>query len=202
MTFGCLNNFCKVAPSALACWRDLLRESPDSHLLLHTRQGWHRAGVQAFFAEGGVDPRRVEFVSTAPFDEYLRLHNRIDIGLDPFPYAGGTTTLDALWMGVPVISLAGETAVARAGLSILSNAGLPELVARSPAEYVQFAKNLASDLPRLDALRKGLRERLQQSPLTDAPRFARNIEAAYRGMWRQLPSSGSRVRSPARRERP
>ncbi len=157
VTFGCLNNFCKVTLPILTVWRDLLREVPGSRLLLHARRGTHRDRVLTFFAEGEVDPGRVEFASFCPLAEYYGLYQQIDVGLDPFPYGGGTTTCDALWMGVPVISLAGRTAVGRAGLSILSNVGLPELVARTPAEYLRIATDLAADLPRLAALRAGLR---------------------------------------------
>jgi protein O-GlcNAc transferase len=117
-------------------------------------------------------------------EKYFELYHQIDIALDTFPYGGGTTTCDALWMGAPVIALVGKTAVGRGGLSILSNIGLPELVARSEAEYARIAIDLAGDLPRLGNLRSTLRQRMEQSPLMDAPRFARNIEAAYRRMWR------------------
>ena len=127
----------------------------------------------------------------APLAEYFRLYDRIDIGLDPFPYAGGTTTCDALWMGVPVVSLAGQTAVGRAGLSILSNVGLPELVARTPEEYVRIAAGLAGDLPRLADLRAGLRDRLQRSPLTDARASPEHVEAAFRAMWRRWVRPGA-----------
>ncbi len=116
--------------------------------------------------------------------EYFNVYQRIDVALDPFPYGGGTTTCDALWMGVPVVSLAGQTAVGRGGLSILSNLGLPELVAHDAEQYVRIAEGLANDLPRLSNLRATLRQRMQDSPLMDAPRFARNVEAAYREMWR------------------
>ncbi|HJT79325.1 MAG TPA: tetratricopeptide repeat protein [Gemmataceae bacterium] len=183
VTFGCLNNFCKVTPPALAAWRALLHAVPTARLLLHAKPGSHRDRVRGFFAEGGVDPGRVAFVGFGPPAEYFGHYRRIDVGLDPFPYGGGTTTCDALWMGVPVVSLAGGTAVSRAGLSLLSNVGLPELVARGPAEYVRIAAGLAADLPRLAALRAGLRDRMLRSPLTDAPRFARKIEAAFRAMW-------------------
>ncbi len=185
VTFGCLNNFCKATPPVLATWRHLLQSIAGSHLLIHAHAGSHRERVQAFMSEGGVDPSRVEFVGFIPPPEYFRLYDRIDIALDPFPYAGGTTTCDALWMGVPVISLAGTTAVGRAGVSILSNAGLPELIAGTPQDYVRIAVGLASDLPRLAALRAGLRGRLDRSPLTDAPRFAHNMESAFREMWRR-----------------
>ena len=106
-----------------------------------------------------------------------------DIALDPFPYNGGVTTCDALWMGVPVVSLRGETSVARGGASILSNLVMAELIARSPQQYVSIATSLASDLPRLSALRRELRQRLADSPITDAARFAADIESAYVRMW-------------------
>jgi protein O-GlcNAc transferase len=185
VTFGCLNSFWKVTPSTLSAWRELLRTVPGSRLLLHARPGAHRDRVRQFFAEGAVDPARVAFVGYLSVAEYFLVYERIDVGLDPFPYAGGTTTCDALWMGVPVVSLAGKAPLSRAGLGVLTNAGLPELVAGTPGEYARVAAMLAGDLPRLAALRAGLRERLHRSPLTDAPRFARNVEAAYRMMWRR-----------------
>jgi predicted O-linked N-acetylglucosamine transferase (SPINDLY family) len=184
ITFGCLNNFSKVTPPVLAVWRDVLTAMPDASLVLHAHRGPHRDRVHAFFGERGIAPERVAFVGYASFPEYLQLYDQIDIGLDPFPYGGGTTTCDALWMGVPVISQAGRTAVSRAGLSILSNAGLPELVARTPREYVRLAVELARDRDRLADLRSSLRQRLQRSPLMDGSRFAANLQAAFRSMWR------------------
>jgi predicted O-linked N-acetylglucosamine transferase (SPINDLY family) len=120
-----------------------------------------------------------------PLLDYYRLYNTIDIGLDTFPYGGGTTTCDAMWMGVTTVSLAGRTAVGRGGVSILSNVGLAELVAGTEADYCRFAAELAADLQRLGQLRSTLRERMKASPLMDGPRFARNMEAAYRQMWRR-----------------
>ena len=136
-------------------------------------------------SEQGIAPEQVVFVDFKPTVEYFATYQRIDVALDPFPYGGGTTTCDALWMGVPVVSLAGQTAVGRSGLSILSNVGLPELVARDPEQYVRIAAELAEDLPRLSNLRATLRQRMQSSRLMDAPRFARNVEAAYREMWKR-----------------
>jgi predicted O-linked N-acetylglucosamine transferase (SPINDLY family) len=104
--------------------------------------------------------------------------------LDPFPFNGMTTTCDALWMGVPALTLPGEMPASRAGLSLLSTVGLREFVASSEEDYVRIAVELAGDLPRLAELRATLRARMQASPLMDAPRFARNVEAAYRSMWR------------------
>ena len=185
ITFGCFNNFCKVAPEALAAWCRLLQSVPDARLRLHVRPGSHRSRVLDFFAAHAVSPERLDLLGFVPEAEYFQSYRSIDIALDPFPFPGGTTTCDALWMGVPVISLAGPTPVTRGGLSILSNVGLPELVADSVNDYVAKATALACDLPRLVALRAGLRERMQRSPLMDAPGFTRGIEAAYRTMWLQ-----------------
>jgi predicted O-linked N-acetylglucosamine transferase (SPINDLY family) len=185
VTFGSLNNFCKFNPATLAAWCQLLAAVPDSRLLLHAAQGGHRERTRALFAGQGVSAERLKFVDFLPAAQYFRIYQQIDVALDPFPYGGGTTTCDALWMGVPVVSLAGQTAVGRGGLSILSNVGLPELVAHTPDEYLQIATHLAADRPRLAELRATLRERMQRSPLMDAPRFARNVEAAYRTMWRR-----------------
>jgi predicted O-linked N-acetylglucosamine transferase (SPINDLY family) len=131
----------------------------------------------------GVDGKRVSFVAPCPRRAYLELYHRLDIALDPFPYNGHTTSLDALWMGVPVVSLAGNTPVSRGGVSILTNLGLPELVAESTDEYVRIVGDLGRDLARLNHLRATLRTRMETSLLMDAPRFTRNIEAAYRAMW-------------------
>ena len=185
ITFGCLNNFCKVSEPVLAAWAKLLRAVPNSQLLLHAYEGDHRRRVQERLAREGIEAKRVRFAGKAPLLDYFRLYHGIDIALDTFPYGGGTTTCDALWMGVPVVSLVGKTAVGRGGLSILSNVGLPELVVRSEEEYARIASALADDLPRLSDLRSALRQRMEHSPLMDAPRFARNIETAYRGMWRK-----------------
>ena len=139
-----------------------------------------RQRVCDFLSREGIDPQRVSFVGRVPLHEYLEIHHRIDIALDPFPFGGGRTTCDALWMGVPVVSLVGATGVGRGGASLLSNVGLPELVAKSPEEYVRIAADLARDTLRLNELRLGLRERMKRSPLMDEPRFARSMESAYR----------------------
>ena len=185
VTFGCLNNFCKVSDATLEAWSRLLRERPESRLLLHAQSGSHRDRVRDFLSERGLEPDRVKFVAQMSLAEYLQIHGQIDVALDPFPYGGGTTTCDALWMGVPVVSLAGRTAVGRGGLSILSNLGLSDLVAHDPEQYVRICLELADDLPRLVELRASLRDRMRRSPLMDAPRFARAVEAAYRTMWQR-----------------
>jgi predicted O-linked N-acetylglucosamine transferase (SPINDLY family) len=185
VSFGSLNNFCKVTPPALAAWSRLLQAVPGSRLLLHARAGSHRDRVRTFLAEQGIAAERLAFADLLPMAEYFGLYQRIDVALDTFPYGGGTTTCDALWMGVPVVSLAGQTAVGRGGVSILSNVGLPELVAQDSEQYVRIAVELAQDLSRLSDLRATLRERMLASPLMDAPRLARNVEAAYREMWQR-----------------
>jgi predicted O-linked N-acetylglucosamine transferase (SPINDLY family) len=185
ITFGCLNQFCKVTPPVLTAWCRILESVPASRLLLHCHAGSPRDAVQRLFDQRGIASNRLTFVGVLPTEQYFELYRQIDLALDPFPYCGGTTTCDALWMGVPVVSLAGRTAVGRGGLSILSNVGLPELVARDTEQYVQIAAHLAADRPRLADLRATLRQRMQESPLMDAPRFARNVEATYREMWRR-----------------
>jgi predicted O-linked N-acetylglucosamine transferase (SPINDLY family) len=152
--------------------------------------GNHRQRVAQFLAKEGIEAHRVEFITPCARQQYVGLYRGLDIVLDTFPYNGHTTSLDALWMGVPVVSLVGEQPVSRAGLSQLSNLGLPELVARSEDEYIEIAARLASDLPRLEELRRTLRARMEASVLMDAPRFARDIEAAYRAMWRQCCENG------------
>jgi protein O-GlcNAc transferase len=190
ITFGCLNNFCKISPPSLAAWCRLLRDVPDSRLLLHSLEGSHRQRVRDVLSGQGIDPQRLDFVAHQPLQQYLDAYHRIDIALDPFPYNGGTTTCDALWMGVPVVSLAGRAAMGRAGLSILSNVGLPELVARDADNYGRIATELACDLPCLVELRSTLRQRMLASPLMDAPAFARDMETAYRTMWRAWCAKG------------
>ena len=126
----------------------------------------------------------MDFVVYLPRREYMSLYQRIDLGLDPFPCNGMTTTCDSLWMGVPVVTLPGEMPFSRAGLSLLSSVGLGELAASSADDYVRIAAALDGDLPSLAERRATLRARMQASPLMDAPRFAQNVEAAYREMWR------------------
>jgi len=186
ITFGSLNNFSKVSPAALSCWGEILAALPNSRLIVRCPSGSSQTRVRTIMAEREIAADRIEFLDRrlAP-DEYLRLHHQMDIYLDPFPYSGHTTSLDALWMGIPMISLAGRTDTGRSGVFLLSNLNIPELLAQSEQEYVQKAVELARNLPRLAGYRSVLRGRMLQSPLLDTPRFARNMEAAYRTMWRR-----------------
>jgi predicted O-linked N-acetylglucosamine transferase (SPINDLY family) len=185
VTFGCLNNFAKASAPAIDTWALLLKEVPRSRLVLHCPPGGHRAEVMQRFARAGIGPNRVELVGYQPWPQYMETYNRIDIALDSFPFNGGITTCDAIWMGVPVVTLSCATAVGRAGRSIVMNVGLPDLIAGSVADYLRIATTVAGDLPALAKSRGRLREYLLSSPLMDARQFARDVEGAYRCMWQQ-----------------
>ena len=180
ITFASLNNFAKVNAQTIAAWSRILHAVPDSRLLIVVEGGAaENPHIPAAFASHGIPHKRLELAGRQTFAEYLRLYGRIDIALDPWPYNGGTTTIDAAWMGVPVVSLAGQMPLARVGLSLMHNLGLSELVAMDEAQYITIAKDLALDPPRLRTLRRTLRDRLQSSPLMDAARFTRQLEDAY-----------------------
>ena len=182
ITFGCLGSPRKVHPGVVSLWARVLGAVPDSRLLLVAEEH-ARAPMRRAFEAAGIQADRIEFTGRVRRRQYLESYHRIDVGLDTFPFAGGTTTLDATWMGVPVVTLNGGTALHRAGVSIAMNLELPELVADSPDQYVSVASALVGDLERLNLLRAQLRSRLEASPLGDAGRFARHLEAAYRTVW-------------------
>jgi protein O-GlcNAc transferase len=188
VTFGCQNSYRKVHPGVLSVWARLLRALPEARLFLYAEEAGRPVMLRAL-GEAGVLPERVDFGARVPRRAYLERYQRIDIGLDTFPFTGATTSLDALWMGVPVVTLTGATSLHRAGACLAMNLGLPDLVASSEADYVAKAIELARDLPRLAQLRATLRERLEASPLGDAPRFARHMEAAFRSVWRRYCAS-------------
>jgi len=189
ITFGSFNHVAKITDPTVALWSQILRQVPGSRLLLKSPGLGDAAPRQQLldrFAAQGVGPERLEMHARIPsLGSHLELYHRVDIALDPFPYHGTTTTCEALWMGVPVVSLAGQHHASRVGVSLLSNVGLPQLIAVDPQGYVRIVVNLANDLPRLVELRIGLRDRVAKSPLLDAPGFARDVEAAYREMWRR-----------------
>jgi len=185
ITFGCLNSFWKLNEATIQLWTRVLERVPGSRMLLLAPEGSARERVQGTFKASGIALDRLEFVSRKPRAEYLKLYHRIDICLDALPYNGHTTSLDAFWMGVPVLTLVGSTVVGRAGLCQAFNLGLPELVMHSPEAFIAAASRLASDRHALAQLRAGLRSTMEQSPLMDAPRFARNLEAKYREAWQR-----------------
>ncbi len=184
VTFGSLNNFCKVTERTLELWSKALLAVPRSRLVLLCHEGEGRRRVTEILQKNGIELDRFEFVDRLARREYMDMYRRIDIGLDTLPYNGHTTSLDSFWMGVPVVTRIGETIVGRAGWSQLSNLNLRELAAETDEQFVKIAVDLAADLPRLAELCAGLRKRMLQSPLMDGAKFAKGMEAAYRQMWR------------------
>lgn len=187
ITFGCFNHPAKLTEAVIACWSRLMHALPQSRLYLKYKP-FENEGVrrryQGLFANQGIDIARIKFSGHSPRKDVLAAYHEVDIVLDPYPYNGGTTTIEALWMGVPVISLHGDRFVSCVGETLLKNLGLTECVADSEETYIAQAIALASDLPRLAEMRGGLRERLLNSPLCDGPEFTRDLEAAYRRIWK------------------
>jgi predicted O-linked N-acetylglucosamine transferase (SPINDLY family) len=187
VTFGSLNPFCKINDEVLGLWARVLQAVPKSKLLVLARQGRQRQHVVEVMGRTGIAAERIRFEDRRPRSQYLELHHQLDIVLDPFPWNGHTTSLDALWMGVPVVTLTGNKAITRGGLSLLSNLNLSELAANSHEDYVRIATELAGDVSRLSELRTSLRSRMQGSPLMDAARFTRNMENVFAEMWMSQP---------------
>jgi len=185
VTFGSMNALSKLSEPVVKLWARILQALPEAGLLLVTvPAGRTRERIQGLFAAQGIDAARLEMHDRLPQQEFLRLHNRIDIALDPFPFSGTTTTCQSLWMGVPVITLAGRVHASRVTTGMLTSIGLIELVAGSEDEYVNIATRLAANIGKMAELRVGLRQRMLNSPLTDAGRFTLNLENAYRTVWK------------------
>ena len=181
LRFGCFNNAGKISDTTIRLWAQLLAACPDAVLALRSEQYRHRPVRDSFlqrFASAGVDPARIEFPDWQnELDDALAGYGTIDIALDPTPYNGTTTTFEALWMGVPVVTLAGDRHAARVGAAILGGIGLDELVATTPADYVAIAAGLAQDRDRRAAWRQSLRGSVAASPPGDGGRLAAAIEA-------------------------
>jgi protein O-GlcNAc transferase len=187
VTFGSFNTIQKLSRPLVESWADLLAQVPNSRLLAVARAFKYpnvRQRILSVFLYRGLEPQRVTLLDELTFPDYLAAHHRVDILLDSFPVNGHTVTCHALWMGVPVVTYCGQTYCQRLGNSVLTNLGLPDLVAQTPAGYVEIAAGLAADVPRLGQLRATLRDRMKSSPLTSAPSFARDVEGAYRDIWR------------------
>lgn len=182
ITFGSFNRLSKINDVMIAAWAEILRSIPTSRLHFLASPGNARNRISDRFRERGVAPERIIFVGRQSRFEYLKGYSAVDIALDSFPFSGHTTTMDSLWMGVPVVTLAGRTCVGRVAASALNNVGLSELIGDSPQKYVSIAIELQSDVAKLSRLRRELRERMRASPLGNAERFARNIEMAYETM--------------------
>ena len=189
ITFGSFNNITKVGPDVIKTWARILHAVPDSRLILKAKQFIDESTRSRFvkmIVLEGIEASRLELYGRLPKQaDHLQLYSRIDIGLDPFPYNGTTTTCEALWMGVPVVTLLGNRHACRVGASILHRVGLKNLVAASVDDYVMIARKLADDRQRLQDLRIGLRQRLQDSELMNSRQFTAHLEDVYRRMWRQ-----------------
>jgi predicted O-linked N-acetylglucosamine transferase (SPINDLY family) len=184
ITFGSFNSASKITSLATRRWAQAMARVPNSRLrVADIKSERKREAILADLASEGVSADRIEFVPRVNVDKYLELFSAVDVSLDTFPYGGGTTTLDSLWMGVPVIAATGPTSVSRSAASILQLLGLDDWVAPSVDAFVDVAVARASDPATIVALRRSLRARMQASPLTDEARFARSLESAYREMW-------------------
>ena len=188
VTFGSFNVIVKITPDVVAVWSRILAKLPNSRLLLKA-QAFDGPGVRrrytALFAAQGIAAERLQFVGTTTPAQHMAWMRQADIALDPFPYAGGRTTLEALWMGLPIVTMPGETFASRHTLGYLTTLGLEDGVASDRDDYVDRVTALADDLPRLAAMRAGLRERILGSPLCDADRFVGHLSTALETIWRR-----------------
>lgn len=188
ITFGSFNNLAKITQEAIALWSEILCAVPGSRLVLKNRPLSDGVTCEHFYGlfEGhGIVRERLELIGWIPnMSQHMATYNKVDIALDTFPYNGTTTTCQAVWMGVPVITLAGQTHAGRVGVSLLSQLGLDQFIAYSVEQYKTCASALACDTETLGSLRAGLRERMAASYLCDGKQFARQIESAYYDMWK------------------
>jgi len=186
ITFGNFNHVTKMNDEVIKLWSSILTRVAGSRLIL---KGFDYpptiTRIKNDFANYGIDPERIEIRGKSSLSELYLQYQDIDIALDPFPFNGGATTFDALWMGVPVVTLSGETTISRQSATYLSHMGLTELVAHDKEEYETIACNLASNLDQLTSLRKNLRQRLLISPLCDGKKFTQNLELVYRQLWQE-----------------
>jgi len=195
VTFGCFNNLTKINDGVVSLWSKILKAVPFSRLFLKAKQLSDLCigePIRRRFAACGITPDRLILKGASPRAEYLQSYNLVDINLDPFPFPGGTTSVEGLWMGVPLITLRGDRLISHQGEGLLHNAGLAEWVAESEEDYINKAVKHATDLEHLSSLRTSLRKQVMASPLFDAPRFARNLEAALWEMWKKRQNDQNR----------
>ena len=195
VTFGSFNQVAKMSPQTIALWARILKEAGgDARMLIKTQRAGdeqNRQRLRSAFAEHGINEHRLDLLPReSNYLDHIRRYAHMDVALDTFPYHGTTTTCEALAMGVPVVTLAGPTHVSRVGVSLLTHLGQPDWIATNEDDYVRIALELASDRPRLAALRQEFRPRLLASPLCDAARFARDVEAAFDAMWQHWEEDG------------
>jgi predicted O-linked N-acetylglucosamine transferase (SPINDLY family) len=194
VTFGSTNNPAKLSDTTLGLWADVLAAVPDSRLLVHAHDDpLCRDRVAKALAARSIGPERLAFFGRGESGEYLLRYADIDVLLDTTPYSGGTTTCDALWMGVPVVTLAGDRPFSRTSASVLRAAGFPEWIATGREDYVRTASAIAAGLPALAALREALRGRVAASRLCDERAMAADFDGALRAMWAEagLPAPGT-----------
>jgi len=188
ITFGCFNNLSKMNDKVVELWSKVLESIPNSRLLLKSKQFRDKSAqedvIQRFNIQG-IKSERITLEGPEHREKYFVAYNRIDIALDPFPFTGGTTSVECLWMGVPVLTLVGDSLVSRQGVGILMNIGLPDWIADNKKEYIEKSILFASDLEKLATLRSGLREQILTSPLFDAQDFAQDFENSLWEMWNQ-----------------
>ncbi|HYJ90663.1 MAG TPA: hypothetical protein VEV84_05095, partial [Pyrinomonadaceae bacterium] len=180
-TFGCLGSAYKITPEVRAAWMRLLRETNGTRLLVRNRvlgEESHRKWFQDFFTSEGIDPERLILFGPAEHHEFLKTYGKIDLALDTFPYNGGTTTMEALWQGVPLVCFKGDRWVSRTSATLLSSAALHDFVGKDENEYVEIAKrwSAAEQRDRLRKLRTGMRGQLESSTVCDAVGLARDFE--------------------------
>ena len=187
-TFGCFNNPTKVNDEILVKWAGIMNKVPESQLFLKSKQYDTKAlrdRIIETMKGCGIDEGRLRFEGLSPHEELLRKYNDVDIALDPWPYSGGLTTCEALWMGVPVVTKPGPTFAGRHSTTHLINAGLPELVVDSWEEYEQKVVELVSETDQLAKLRAGLRSKIENSPVVDGERYGAHLSKAFRAAWNQ-----------------
>jgi protein O-GlcNAc transferase len=183
-TFGCLNNPAKLSEACVETWARVLKAVPKSRLVLLAGRSADAARATADrFSKLGIASDRLELVYRLPANEYFEAYQPIDLALDPFPFNGGVTTCDSLWMGVPTLTVAGRDYRSRQGVSLLNNIGLPEFVADSPDKLVELAAIWSDQREGLADLRASLREMMQASPITRAEQYVRHFENALREAW-------------------
>jgi predicted O-linked N-acetylglucosamine transferase (SPINDLY family) len=188
ITFGCANRAEKITALAAAVWGRIMTALPGARLLIKDRgldDAENRRLLLARLAEAGIAPARVSLLGFSPHQQHLEIFRRMDLALDPFPQGGGVSTAEALWMGVPVVALMGATPASRASAAMLSALGMADWVARDADEYAAIAVRACADLGRLSGLRESLRQRIAASPVGDPGRYCREVESAYRAMWRR-----------------
>jgi predicted O-linked N-acetylglucosamine transferase (SPINDLY family) len=196
VVFASFNQYTKISDPCLDLWCQILTRVPEASLAAYAiPAGKSQESLNTRLAARGIDPERVVIRDRLPVRDYLETIGTVGVALDTFPYNGATTTLDTLWMGVPVIALRGERSISRSSYSILCSMGASELIAETPEEYVELNVRLGHDAEWRRALRATLRDRLHASPLMDAAKFVADLEAGYRFMWRTWcetrPSTGA-----------